>query len=95
MVISYEVKDRLEDMLAQAGLPKQANLVAMHLTEIEEETVNFLDNLTAFRYCARHQNSIAAQEAMVEVSLALQHIADHIRAAVPILDGELEIDEDD
>ena len=95
MVITYEVKERLEDMLAQAGLPNQANLVAMRLTEIVEETVNFLDHLTAFRAYARHQNSIAAQEAMVEISLALQHIADHIQAAVPILDGELGIDEDD
>lgn len=67
----------------------------MHLTEIEEEAANFLDQLTAFRAHARHQDSEAAQEAMVEVSLALQHIADHIQAVVPVLDAELDLDGED
>jgi hypothetical protein len=95
MTTTYEVKERLEDLLAQASLSNQAGLVAMHLTEIEEEAINFLDQLTAFRVHARHQDSNAAQEAMVEISLSLQHIADHIQAAIPILDRELGIAEDD
>ena len=90
----YEVKERLQDLLAQSGLSTQTDLIAMHLTEIEEEAVNFLDQLTAFRAHARHQNPVAAQEAMVEISLALQHVADHIRAVTPILDRELDIDDD-
>jgi hypothetical protein len=50
--------------------------------------------LTVFRAHARHQDSDAAQEALVEISLALQHVADHIRAVTPILDRELDIDDD-
>jgi hypothetical protein len=90
----YEIKEQLEDLLAQTDLSNHADLVAMHLTEIEEEAINFLDQLTAFRAHARHQESVAAQETMVEISLSLQHIADHIRAAAPILDRELGIAED-
>jgi hypothetical protein len=95
MTTTYKLKEQLEDLLIQAGLSKQANLVAMHLTEIEEEATNLLDQLTVFRAHSRHGDSEAAQEAMVEVSLALQHIADHIQAAAPILDTELDIDGDD
>jgi hypothetical protein len=90
----YEIKERLQDLLAQAGLSTQTDLIAMHLTEIEEEAIHFLDQLTVFRAHARHQDSDAAQEALVEISLALQHVADHIRAVTPILDRELDIDDD-
>jgi hypothetical protein len=92
---AYEIREQLEDLLMSMGLSEQTDLVAMHLTEIEEETANFLDQLTAFRAHARHQDSAAAQETMAEISLSLQHIADHIRAVTPILDRELEIDGDD
>ncbi|MFQ5612626.1 MAG: hypothetical protein ACE5H9_10890 [Anaerolineae bacterium] len=84
-----QVKQQLQDLLVRAGLSSQTNLIAMHLTEIEEETVNFLDQLTAFRAHVRHQDSVAAQEALVEISLSLQHIADHIGAVTPLLDREL------
>jgi hypothetical protein len=90
----YEIKERLQDLLTQAGLSTQTDLIAMHLTEIEEEAINFLDQLTVFRAHARHQDSDAAQEAMVEISLSLQHVADHIQAVTPILDQELGIDDD-
>ena len=80
----YEIKERLQDLLAQVGLSSQTELIAMHLTEIEEEAINFLDQLTVFRAHARHQDSDAAQEALVEISLSLQHVADHIRAVTPI-----------
>lgn len=42
-----------------------------------------------------HQDSAATQEAIVEISLSLQHIADHIGAVTPILDRVLDIDEGD
>lgn len=91
---THEVKERLQDLLKRAGLSSEINPVATHLTEIEEEAVNFLDQLTAFRAHARHEDPAAAQEALVELSLALQHMADHIRAVTPILDRELGIDDD-
>jgi hypothetical protein len=94
VTMMYEVREQLQDLLDSAGMSDQANLVAMHLTEIEEEAVNFLDQLTVFRAHARHQDSAVAQETMVEISLSLQHIADHIQAITSILDRELGIDED-
>ena len=92
---NLEIKGRLQDLLDQAGLTTGANLVAMQLTEIEEESVNFLDQLTAFRAHARHEDPAAAQEALVEISLSLQHIAAHIQAVTPVLDALLGIDDDD
>ena len=91
---NLEVKERFQDLLDRAGLATGANLVAMHLAEIEEECVSFLDQLTAFRAHARHEDPAAAQEALVEISLSLQHMADHIQAVTPILDEELGIDDD-
>lgn len=82
-------------MITQAGLSAQAELIAMHLAEIEEETANFLDQLIAFRAYARQGDSAAAQETMVEISLALQHIADHIQTVSPILDKSLGINSQD
>lgn len=67
----------------------------MQESDIEEETANSLDQLTAFRAHARHQDAAAAQNALVEVSLALQHMADHIQAVVPTLDSELGIGDED
>jgi septation ring formation regulator EzrA len=90
---ALEVKERLQDLLTRAGLATGSNSVAMHLTEIEEEAVNFLDQLTAFRAHARHEDPTAAQEVLVEISLSLQHMADHIQAVTPILDRELGIDD--
>jgi septation ring formation regulator EzrA len=92
---TYNVREQLQELLIQAGLPAEAHLMAMHLTEIEEETNNFLDQLTAFRAHARHEDPVAAQEALVEISLALQHIADHLQAVTPMLDRELGVGEDD
>ena len=91
---THEVKERLQDLLNQAGLSSETNSVAMHLTEIEEEAVNFLDQLTTFRAHARHEDPAAAQEALVEISLALQHLANHVQAVTPILDQELGINDD-
>ncbi len=93
-ISNYSMREELEKSFREANLPYQADLMAMHLAEIEEETANFLDQLTAFRVYARHQDPVVAQETLVEISLSLQHMAGHIQAATPILDHELGIDED-
>lgn len=90
-----EIREQLQDLLTQVGLSSQANLTAMHLNEIEAEAINFLDQLTTFRVYARHHDSTAAQEALVEITVALQHIADHIRGVVPLLESELDIADTD
>ncbi|MCB0190562.1 MAG: hypothetical protein KDJ65_01315 [Anaerolineae bacterium] len=92
--IEYQVREQLQELLNHAGFNSQVELTSAHLTEIEQEVVNFLDQLTAFRSHARHQDTAAAQECLVEISLALQHMADHIQAVVPILDEGLDIADD-
>jgi hypothetical protein len=95
LITADTLREQLQELLARVGLSSQASLIAMHLTEIEEETGNFLDQLIAFRAHARHEDAMAAQDALVEISVALQHIADHIRAVTPLIDRELGIDGDD
>ncbi len=92
--MAYSMREELKKSFLKADLPYHADMMAMHLAEIEEETDNFLNQLTAFRVYARHQDTIVAQETLVEISLSLQHMAGHIQAATPILDRELGIDED-
>ena len=88
------MKEQLQDLLQRSGLSAEIDPIAMHLSEIEEEAVNFLDQLPPFRAHARHEDPVAAQEVLVEVSLSLQHMADHIQAVTPVLDRELGIDGD-
>jgi hypothetical protein len=88
-----QTSERLEDLLHRAGLPADPELAAMHLAEIEPEAGNSLDQLTAFRALARSDEPASAQEALVEVSLALQHLAHHARAVTPMLDEALGIAE--
>jgi hypothetical protein len=90
-----EVREQLQDLLTQVGLSNQVNLTAMHLNEIEAEAINFLDQLTTFRAHARHHETTAAQEALVEISVALQHMANHIQAMIPLLESELGIADTD
>lgn len=91
----YQVREQLQNLLDQAGINSQVELTSTHLTEIEQEAATVLDQLTAFRAHARHQDTAAAQDSLVEISLALQHIADHIQAVVPILDQALGIADDE
>jgi len=88
-------REQLQNLLTQTISSEQVNLIAMHLTEIEEEAAHFLDQLITFRAYARQNDSVAAQETLVEISLALQHIADHIQTVAPLLDEELGIGDKD
>jgi hypothetical protein len=88
-------REQLQNLLAQTILSEQVNLIAMHLTEIEEEAAHFLDQLIAFRAYARQNDPIAAQETLVEISLSLQHLAGHIQTVAPLLDEELGIGDND
>ena len=58
--IDYQLREQLQELLTQAGFNAQVELTSMHLTEIEQEAANFLDQLTAFRAHARHQDTAAA-----------------------------------
>ena len=96
MLTTTEIqREQMQNLLTQTIISEQVNLIAMHLTEIEEEAAHFLDQLIAFRAYARQNDSIAAQETLVEISLALQHIATHIQTVAPLLDEELDIGDKD
>jgi hypothetical protein len=91
-----EIQDQLQDLFTTVKFSAEDyHVVAMHLTEIEDEVLNFLDELSDFRAHARHLDPVAAQLALVEISVALHHIANHIPAVTAILNQELGIDVDD
>ena len=81
-----EVENQLQDLFTTVRLSAEDyHVVAMHLTEIEDEALNFLDELSNFRVHARHLDPAAAQLALVEISVALHHIANHIPVVTAIL----------
>jgi hypothetical protein len=93
-ITTVNLRESLQELLNSVGLMDDANLLAMHLDEIENEIAIFLDQLTAFRSYARYEEQQAAQEALVELSLSLRHLNDHAQAAIPLLDHALGIDEE-
>ena len=81
--------------LEKIGINGEVSLLTMHLTEIEEEADNVLDLLTLTRAHAHRSDAVAGQEALVELSVALEHLLHHAQEAVPALQRELDIEDDD
>lgn len=94
MVTANMTLDNVQDLLTQAGLGPDSDLIAMHLTEIEEEADNYLDQFTTFRVLARLGEASAAQEVLVEISVSLQHLAHHAQAVTPMLDRALGVEDE-
>jgi hypothetical protein len=67
-------------------------ILAMHLSEIEEEAENVLELLTVLRNDARHRDQNQAQETAAELTIALEHLEHHVRELLPRLQQHLEIE---
>jgi len=74
------------------GFDRDNNLVAMHLSEIEEEAENVLELLTVLRNDARHRDQTQAQETAAELTIALEHLEHHVSELLPRLQQQLEIE---
>lgn len=87
--------DELKTALETLGFSKDANLNGMHLAEIEEEASNVLDLIISVRVHARHNDLEWGQEAVVNLTLALEHLHHHVQEVLPSLQKQLDVDDED
>jgi hypothetical protein len=84
----------LASLLSRIGLQSSDGMVAVHLAEVEEEAGRLLDLLLEFRAWARQGETELAEKRLAEVYASLLHLSDHAQAAVPLLETQLELDQD-
>ena len=78
--------------LATVGFTEKIDLLAMHLSEIEEEAGNVLDLLIVLRAHTYRGDAGAGQESLAELTIALEHLAHHLNEALPDLQKQLNIE---
>lgn len=69
-----------------------ADLMAMHVGEFEEEAENVLQLLTIMRAAARQEDATAAQDTAAELVIALEHLAHHLNEFLPPLRAKLDLE---
>jgi hypothetical protein len=90
--MTVQVGDELNLALTTVGFTERVDLLAMHLSEIEEEAGNLLDLLTTLRAHTYRGDAAAGEEALAELTIALEHLAHHLNAALPDLQKQLNIE---
>lgn len=91
--MAVELQDELLQALKIAGFIGNLNLLAMHLSEIEDEAETGLDLLTTPRSHAHRGDSVAVQESLTELTISLEHLLDHVQHVLPSLHQQLDIAE--
>lgn len=66
-------------------------MLALHLSEIEEEADKALDLLMSIRSLARRGEAEAEQEGLAELTISLEHLLHHTQLALPMLQNELDL----
>jgi len=89
-ITTLDTREYLQALLEKV-IHQDANLLSMHLSEIEEEAAAFLNHLLAFRSSASREELENARHALVEITLSLEHMLHHIDDAVAILNRELDM----
>ena len=89
--ISAQTREELNVALKTVGLSENVNLLAMHLSEIEEESGNVFDLLTALRSHAHQGDAGAGQESLAELTIALEHLLHHVKEVLPDLQKQLDL----
>jgi hypothetical protein len=69
-----------------------ADLMAMHVGEFEEEAENVLQLLTIMRAATRQDDAAGAQDAAAELVIALEHLAHHLNEFLPPLRAKLDLE---
>ena len=90
--MAAEVRDELSLALKTAGFSEKVSLLAMHLSEMEDEAGRVLDLLTVVRSHAYRGDAAATQESLSELTIALEHLLHHVHEALPDLQAKLEIE---
>jgi hypothetical protein len=74
------------------GVKEQPELTAVHLQEIETEAENVLELLTVLRTDSYRSDANHAQETAAELTIALEHLQDHIQSLLPQLQKQLDLE---
>jgi hypothetical protein len=90
--MTVQIGDELNLALTTVGFTEKVSLLAMHLAEIEEEAGNVLDLLTALRAHTYRGDAAAGEEALAELTIALEHLGHHLNEALPDLQKQLTIE---
>jgi hypothetical protein len=69
-----------------------ADLMAMHFGEFEEEAENVLQLLTVMRAAARQEDAAGTQDAAAELVIALEHLSHHLNDLLPPLRARLDLE---
>ena len=85
----------LAGLLKQVGFQSSDDMIAVHLSELEEEANHLLDLLLEFRAWARQGETDLAEKRLAEIYASLLHLSDHAQAAAPLLQAQLESDENE
>lgn len=79
-------------IMTTIGFEEDADLMAMHVGEFEEEAENVLQLLTVLRADARDRDATHAQDTAAELVIALEHLAHHLGELLPRLQKQLDIE---
>lgn len=79
-------------VMTAIGFEEDADLMAMHVGEFEEEAENVLELLTVLRVDAREKDGTYAQGTAAELVIALEHLAHHLGELLPRLQKQLDIE---
>lgn len=69
-----------------------AELMAMHVGEFEEEAENVLQLLAVLRAAARQDDATGAQDAAAELVIAMEHLSHHLNELLPPLRARLDLE---
>lgn len=86
------VRDEFNLVLEAVGVHENVKLMAMHLSEVEDEAGNVLDLLTLIRSHAYRGDVQAGQESLAELTIALEHLFHHIQRLIPDLQKQLDLE---
>ena len=90
-MIIDRTEDEMQTVLTAVGLVMENGLLAMHLSEIEDEARNILEMLTVLRAHAWREDENAGQETLAELTISLEHLQSHLHHAIPILQKQLDL----
>ncbi len=93
-ITMLDTREHLQALL-ETVISQDANLLSMHLNEIEEEAATFLNHLSVFRSHASRGHAESSRRVLVDLTLSLEHMLHHVEDAVMILNRELDIGEED
>jgi hypothetical protein len=71
---------------------EDADMMAMHVGEFEEEAENVLQLLTIMRAAARQEDTAGTQDTAAELVIALEHLSHHLNELLPALRARLDLE---